>query len=171
MRVIQPLGEFQAVFEWNDDQTEPVGPCRIVIEPVPDADPESVTRGISTVTVRQMSVGAAVREHQRMLESTDTADLPSIGKIERKLAKLGAERKISSEYLAWLSAGYVALVQREHRSVTKRLGEMAGKSGETIRVHLQHARAELMLTSTPGRAGGHLTPKARQILALDRPTT
>ena len=49
------------------------------------------------------------------------------------------------------------------------LAELVDKSPETIKIHLKEARKRELLTTVKGRAGGHLTSKARQILQIGKP--
>lgn len=69
-------------------------------------------------------------------------------------------------WLAAFAARYVML-SAESRSVVPKLAETYGYAQETVRDIIKQCRAEDLLTapSTPGRAGGQLTEKAKRILA------
>ncbi|MFF5858008.1 hypothetical protein ACFY8B_20655 [Streptomyces sp. NPDC012751] len=80
---------------------------------------------------------------------------------------------ISDAYLAFLAEAYVRAVSRAVPNVTAYLAELTQKRPETIRGHLKEARKRDLLTTVPGKAGGQLTAKAREITNgeyLDRVT-
>lgn len=71
---------------------------------------------------------------------------------------------LTDEYFALLSSAYLALVNRGQEKPVHKLADELAKSLPTVKGHLWQARKRELLTGSPGRKGGQLTPKAIEIL-------
>lgn len=168
VRVQQELGPWNVEWRWPKDGAQS-GPWALTIRPSRDATEEEIAGGISTTLLRHLNLAGASEKWRGKREAHDEHAL-KLDKRRAEKLKLLLYQGLSDEYLAEISRVYVSLVMRGEKSITKTIAELIGKSPDTAKMHLREARKRDLLTTVTGRAGGHLTPKARQILALDRPT-
>ena len=165
--VEQQIGPWVVTYSWPKDVGQG-GPGAVTIAPSRDATEEDVAGGIASTVVRKLDFRAASEEWRSKLELVAERD-ERVGKRQsaelRSLVAVG----ITDEYLATLAQTYVRLVMTGEKSVIRRLAELVDKSPETIKIHLKEARKRELLTTVKGRAGGHLTSKAGQILQIGKP--
>lgn len=165
--VTQQIGPWVVTYAWPKD-VDQGGPWSVTITPGPDATDNEVAGGIASTLVRQLDFRGAGEEWRAKSEHVAERD-ERVGKRQsaelRSLVAVG----ITDEYLATLAQTYVRLVMTGEKSVIRRLAELVDKSPETIKIHLKEARKRELLTTVKGRAGGHLTSKARQILQIGKP--
>lgn len=157
--VERQLGSWVVKMDWPDDAE--YGPRRMEIYPAEDATPEDVQTGLSTTVLRRVDfrTGRQTVDEVRMTDE----DQERVHAIEY-LRLSAADRSITDEYLVGLGAAYVELVKVREPNVTAKLAEITGRAPETIRIHLGKVRKAGYLTTIPGKAGGHLTDAAREIL-------
>lgn len=137
------------------------GPIRLEIRPQdPDAPPIG---GISTTLLRDVIQIAADE-----LRSSPPAQRANAKEATRRRTRLrkALERKVDDEYLALLSAEYIAAINEGREKPNDYLAEMVGKTTSTIRGHLWQARRppHCVLVGSPGKLGGRLTAKGVEIL-------
>lgn len=79
--------------------------------------------------------------------------------------KRRSSRRPDDRYYAELASEYATIAEKSKRP-TATLAELRGEPIEKIRSHVHLARANGFLTNAPkpGKAGGKLTPKAKQVL-------
>ena len=88
-----------------------------------------------------------------------------VGRPSRRRRRRPRTRRASDLYYAKLAGDYAMLWQRGIRTPTMELSKLRGLPLEKMRSHIHLARANgLLPETTRGKAGGVLTPKARQIL-------
>lgn len=81
-----------------------------------------------------------------------------------RIEQASTDGKVTDVYLATLAMAYVELSQLPVK-VMPTLGRLLDRSPNTIKMHLVRARDRELLTGEPGKTGGQLTDKARNILA------
>ncbi|WKN58391.1 hypothetical protein R1X32_17125 [Rhodococcus opacus] len=167
--VFQKVGNWQVVMtyrEWFEGDSS--GPMRVSIISSDVTTQSDLDMGIGPSVVRQIDFRKAAEDRRKQAQERPE----SAGRTFEDLAKDRADERakilhvllpygITDEYLAVLAQAYIVLVDSGENAVTKRLAEITGRAPETIRAHLKMARKHDLLTSTPGRAGGQLTEKAR----------
>lgn len=166
--VVQDVGPWQVHMEWPAGADQG-GPWYLTVRPNPRATPEDLAGGLSTTVLRQVSFQDAARKWRefssgRPEDETSTQQLADLTKSLSAILRETAAQGIDETYLAWLSFAYVTLVKVGEKSVTANLAELANRRPETIRAHLKAARTHDLLTTIKGKAGGHLTTKAREII-------
>jgi len=152
---------WQVVLWWPHGATG--GPQEITIRPRKEADPSEVARGISTTTLRRLPLAEITRSMQELLATTDQTQ-QHVENMTELLRGTLAEG-VSVQYLAVLSAAYDYLVKLGQRAPAVILAQWIERSHETVRGHLKQARREGLLTIVPGKPGGELTSKAKDILS------
>lgn len=167
--IAQEIGPWQAHMEWPADMDQG-GPWYMTIRPNPSASPEELAGGLSSTVLRQVDFRQAADKWREVSAVLDTEK----AEAARQLANLAGDLSvilrenitegINDRYLAWLAFAYVTLVKRGEKSVTANLAELVRRRPETIRAHLKLARSHGLLTTIRGRAGGHLTPEAEEII-------
>ncbi|MGL6235699.1 MAG: hypothetical protein ACRC20_10170 [Segniliparus sp.] len=160
---VQNLGDWIATMRWPEG-VENGGPLSLVIEPLrPDQPPQG---GLSSTVLRQIDFRkAAEMLNQHWLASKRREVVSkSLQKFIANRLRDTLDKGVTDEYLALLAQEYVSAVNRNQAKPNDHLAEMVGKTVSTIRGHLWQARKQGLLTGTPGRAGGQLTPKAQEIL-------
>lgn len=135
---------------------------------VPPADAPQVTaRLLKAVPHRDLEVAvrAWVRKVQGIYASPD---------VKARLAQLKTTRPAAGRRLTWtlaetaaLCAEYVGLLDAGDPAPVRTLAARYHRSEKRIRNLLSSARGELLTASPPGRAGGQLTNKAKEILSGD----
>lgn len=164
--VTENIGPWEVEYLWPTT-IEQGGPWTVTIRPSRDATDSDLAGGISSTVARQLDFRLAAKQwrqrRQKSIEQSERVDKKRAQRLQKLLAG-----GITDEYLAWLGRTYVTLVSDGEESVTARLAELVDKKPETIKIHLKEARKRQLLTMVKGRAGGHLTDKARQLLADDR---
>jgi DNA-binding transcriptional ArsR family regulator len=156
------IGPWSVLMEWPAGAEH--GPHRIEIRPSVESSPEDVQAGLSSTVLRQIDFGGLqkVADQARELASEATTTWSSV-----RLREVSGHR-VTDEYLARLADVYVNLVRSRESNVTAKLAEITGKAPETIRQHLKRVRKAGLLTTIPGKAGGHLTGKAKDLLEQGR---
>ncbi len=160
-----PNYEWVAEMQWPEGETQG-GPAVLVIYPSdPDACPPG---GLSQTVLRDVDFKyalerlrgklAASKRWQRVRQDTE-------GKLTGLLTSHVASGAITPEYLALLSRVYISAVNNGQEKPLEYLAVLTGKSAAAIKNHLWQATRKGLLERSPGRAGGHLTEKGRDILA------
>jgi len=165
-QVIQQIGPWRVLLEWEHGATQG-GPISMEITPAADATPEELAHGLSQTVLRQVDFKAAF--NQMVRQNTQVSEplrpvIDGMGEELREMLKDG----VTDKYLALLADAYLMLV---HFGVHNVAGELAGLVDRTpsgVLQQLKRARKAGLLTSIPGRAGGHLTPRAEELLAVTR---
>ncbi|WP_051055278.1 hypothetical protein [Rhodococcus opacus] len=167
--VFQQVGNWQVVMryrEWFEGDSS--GPISVQIMAGGDVTQADLDMGIGPSVVRQIDFRKAAEDRRKQAQARPE----SAGRTFEDITKERADERakilhvllpygITDEYLAVLAQAYIVLVDSGESAVTKRLSEITGRAPETIRAHLKMARKHDLLTSTPGRAGGQLTEKAK----------
>ncbi|WP_411140330.1 hypothetical protein [Streptomyces sp. x-80] len=161
---------------WPETPRPTGGPQHVEISPVGDAPKGDVARGISTTVLRRLDLALAIadaqaqydmsnisQEHRAEMERHDTREAMELNAFAAHafLEQVG----VSPRYLAVLSAAYVAAVETGETAPAHYLAQAVERRPETIKDHLKKARRDGYLTSLPGKPGGELTDKTREILA------
>ncbi|MET8825095.1 hypothetical protein ABZX40_12425 [Streptomyces sp. NPDC004610] len=162
IQITQDVGPWRVLLTWASDADPASGPTRVLITPHPDADPASIQGGTSSTVLRQIDFKKA-GDQFRAARPTDTLHEVAQDTEAEALRWLLATEGVSDAYLAFLAESYVRAVARAAPNVTAHLAELTHKRPETIRGHLKEARKRDLLTTVPGKAGGKLTIKAREI--------
>ncbi|MEU1826368.1 hypothetical protein ABZ502_28515 [Streptomyces abikoensis] len=162
IEITQTVGPWRILMRWDADADPASGPTRVLVTPDPDAAPEAVHVGVSSTVVRQIDFRRAGDQFRAARPAATAHDIAhdAEGEVLRWLLKTEG---ISDAYLAFLAEAYVRAVERAVPNVTAHLAELTAKRPETMRGHLKEARKRDLLTTVPGKAGGRLTPKAREI--------
>jgi hypothetical protein len=160
-RVVQDLGAWVVVMEWPEGVING-GPGRLVIEPA-DGYPIG---GLSQTVLRQVDFKDGIERFRKQLAASERRsqlrDDYENKRGERIRAALSAG--VTDEYLALLASAYISAANRGQPMPNEYLAEVVGKTTSTVRGHLWQARKRDLLTGSPGRVGGQLTPKAVAIL-------
>ncbi|MFD3514275.1 hypothetical protein [Streptomyces sp. NPDC058657] len=159
----QRVGPWLVYLRYESDADPASGPSRILITRDPEAAPEETEGGLSSTMLRKIDFQAAAAAYR---ESRGEQQLPDVSSdlAGDALRWLFAQEGLSDAYLAFLAEEYVRAVARAVKNVAGHLAELTGKRPETVRAHLKEARKRGLLTTIPGKAGGHLTPRAREIV-------
>jgi hypothetical protein len=147
-------GIWAVTMEWSDVAAG--GPSRLVIEPVAGAT--APPAGLSSTVLREVDFRASVAEFRRS-NGVQGPEADSLVRL-RKLRAAG----ISQQYLAALASVYLKQAASTPKAA-KSLAEELGMPLATLRGHLWKARREGLLDGSPGRVGGTLTDKAKDLLA------
>jgi hypothetical protein len=83
--------------------------------------------------------------------------------------KIAWQGKVTDLYLATLAMAYVEVAEHPALKVMPTLGEITGKSPNTVKMHLVRARDRGLLTGEPGKTGGELTDLADRIILDNHP--
>lgn len=155
-KVVIELGSgWLAEMTWPDGRVQG-GPSELRLYPVdPDNPPVG---GVSSSILRDLDFrAAAVKARGSMTAQTPELDL---GPVLSLLETHGVtdEVLVSAAYL------YVSHVERGGTGTVSGLAEAFGRSEVTVRSWLTRARKKGFLTGAHGKLGGHLTPKALDIL-------
>ncbi|MFE4912814.1 hypothetical protein ACFRCX_14920 [Streptomyces sp. NPDC056652] len=156
----------QRIGPWAVTMYRPIGfaaggPQEIRVEPAGDADPQEIARGISSTVLRQI-VTATPGELARQ-----ASEEPALDDLSDTLRQM--PRGLSDEYLAFLSAVYVRVVEVGQRAPIQDLEQVTGTKQATLKGHLRAARQRGFLTKVEGKAGGQLTDKAHNVLKRVQP--
>ncbi|PCG83877.1 hypothetical protein CIB93_22095 [Streptomyces sp. WZ.A104] len=162
IEVIQDVGPWRILMRWAADADPASGPTRVLITPHPDADPAATQGGVASTVLRQVDFKKA-GDQFRSARPTDTEPDVNQDAEGEGLRWLLDSEGISDAYLAFLAESYVRAVAQALPNVTAHLAGLTNKRPETIRGHLKEARKRGLLTTVPGKAGGQLTEKAREI--------
>lgn len=148
-------------FWWPIDATTG-GPRSVYVEAAEDAEPQEISRGVSTTVLRQINIAEVVAEVEPLLGKLRTAK-KSIEESQKVFSDLLKEG-ITDEYLAVLSMYYVDSVNMGKRAPIQDLVIWTGRNQATLKGHLREARKRQILTKVEGKAGGQLTEKALSLL-------
>ncbi|MFJ6790446.1 hypothetical protein [Streptomyces angustmyceticus] len=162
IEITQDVGPWRVLMRWAADADPASGPTWVLVTPHPDADPASTQGGVSSTVLRQVDFKNAADQF-RAARPTETRHEVAQDAEAEALRWLLASEGVSDAYLAFLAESYVRAVSRAVPNVTAHLAELTHKRPETIRGHLKEARKRDLLTTVPGKAGGQLTAKAREI--------
>lgn len=139
-------------------------PRALVILPEPSASAVQVQYGITTGVLRTTplaEIAASHRSHRIMRRDyTGLLTGPALA---------GGPRHGGNRYYAYLAAAYVQLTEDGETQPLKKIARDLGINTDTLRTQLRVARQRGLLTAVPGRPAGHLTDKARDILAESPP--
>jgi len=162
IEITQNVGPWHVLMHWAADADPASGPTRVLITPHPNADPASTEGGVASTVLRQIDFKKAGEQFRAARPAATEHDVAqeSEGEVLRWL--LTAEG-ISDAYLAFLAEAYVRAVAQAVPNVTAHLAELTNKRPETIRGHLKEARKRDLLTTVPGKAGGQLTSRGKEI--------
>ncbi|MFE2972041.1 hypothetical protein ACFXKC_52495 [Streptomyces sp. NPDC059340] len=150
------------LMRWAANADPASGPTRVLITPHPDADPATTQGGVSSTVLRQVDFKKAGDQFRAARPAVPEQQVTQEAEGDVLRWLLGSEG-ISDAYLAFLAEAYVRAVSRGVPNITAHLAELTHKRPETIRSHLKKARKRDLLTTVPGRAGGQLTTRAREI--------
>jgi DNA-binding MarR family transcriptional regulator len=163
-----PNSEWVAEMQWPEGETQG-GPAVLVIYPSdPDTRPPG---GLSQTVLRDVDFGYA-RDRLRASLSNSKRWENARQRSEDTLSSLLIEHAggaITQEYLALLSRVYVGAVKNGQDKPLDHLAAITGNSPAAIKNHLWQATRKGLLERSPGRAGGHLTDKGREVLATLAP--
>ncbi|SOE07976.1 hypothetical protein [Streptomyces sp. Ag109_G2-15] len=162
IEITQDVGPWRVLMRWAANADPASGPTRVLITPHPDADPATTQGGVASTVLRQIDFKKA-GDQFRVARPADSEQQVTQDTEAEALRWLLGNEGISDAYLAFLAESYVRAVARAVPNVTAHLAELTHKRPETIRGHLKEARKRDLLTTVPGKAGGQLTPKAREI--------
>lgn len=160
-----PNDEWVAAMQWPEGATQG-GPAVLVIYPSdPDVCPAG---GLSQTVLRDVDFRHALERLRGKLAASkrwqrarqDTED-----RLTGLLTSHAANGAITSEYLVLLSRVYIGAVNNGQERPLEHLAALTGKSAAAIKNHLWQATRKGLLERSPGRAGGHLTDKGRDVLA------
>ncbi|MEU9713271.1 hypothetical protein AB0E21_32415 [Streptomyces sp. NPDC047967] len=157
---VQHIGAWKVTM-WLPLDSTSGNPREIRIEPHEEADPQEVARGITSTVLRQIDT-AAFAEEVGPLAKQALAGQHQVEEFREKLA--GLPKGLSDEYLAFLSAFYVRVVEIGERAPIQSLEYVTGTKQATLKGHLRAARQRGFLTKVEGKPGGQLTDKAAEIL-------
>ncbi|WP_055557627.1 hypothetical protein [Streptomyces sp. NBRC 110028] len=172
IEITQDVGPWHVLMRWAADADPASGPTRVLITPRPDVEPAATQGGVSSTVLRQVDFKKAGDQFRATRSADPEQQVTQDAEAEALRWLLGSEG-ISDAYLAFLAESYVRAVSRAVPNVTAYLAELTQKRPETLRGHLKEARKRDLLTTVPGKAGGQLTAKAREITNgeyLDRVT-
>lgn len=154
-RVVEQIyGDWVVRMEWPDGVYNG-GPGRLIIEPVNGSLPVG---GLSSTVLRQIDFRSAVDKF--LTQVTPPEHRRDAGLAIRDESRAG----VTDLYLALLSEAYVSAVHCGQVNINEYLAELVEKPVNTIRGHIWQARKRDLLTGSPGRKGGALTAKARNVL-------
>lgn len=146
-------GEWLVTMRWDESNSR--SPSYMTVEPL---DPENIPHlGLSSTVVRFIDFTAAVAEFRRRHDS-ESETQTSVGAL-KELRRAG----VTDLYLAGLSDVYIGLA----RSTPKPVQALAGVLGvgeATVKGQLWRASRIGLLERSPGRVGGTLTDKAKELL-------
>ena len=158
-----PNSEWVAEMQWPEGETQG-GPAVLVIYP---SDPSTrPPGGLSQTVLRDVDFGYA-RDRLRASLSNSKRWENARKRTEDALSSLLNEHaggSITPDYLALLSSVYVGAVKSGQDKPLEHLAKITGNSAAAIKNHLWQATRKGLLERSPGRAGGHLTDKGRQVL-------
>lgn len=159
------VGPWDVEVHWPVNPNQ-LGPTCIKITPAPDATEAELLSGISSTVLRQINF-RQLRMDWEMVREVHEGTTQERTKIElgERLRRALENEGVSEVYLAQLAEAYVFLVQSGERSTAAQLAEMTGRSPDTVKQHLHRVRKAGLLSSIPGKAGGTLTNRARELLA------
>lgn len=153
----QRIGPWDVWMEWAEDADQG-GPVRLIIEPAENAQPLEYAGGISSTVLRQIDFQEAIDQWRRETPGTVLDE-----HFTAKLRELLAEG-VSDTYLAYLTHVYVGMVRAGEKRITAQLADAVGKRPDTVKAHLKTARKRELLTVVPGKAGGHPTDRALELM-------
>jgi transposase-like protein len=148
----------------RDPHGDPFGPLPTTKD-VADADGPRPETPVSTRLLRELPLGAMAEELRRYLrEHEGTRRLDP--RLARQLEASPGRRGRPDEVYAEVAAAYVDLVESgTTTSPVKALAEQYGYSVSAVNNWVAEARNRGLLSRSPrGKAGGHLTERARQLL-------
>jgi hypothetical protein len=158
-----PNYEWVAEMRWPVGETQG-GPAFVLIRP---ADKDGYPAGgLSQTVLREVDFRGALDKLRRQLESSNRWDRARRQGEERVVSLLvdHSAGSLTPEYLTLLSRVYVGAVNQGRDKPLDYLAEVTSKSAAAIKNHLWQATRKGLLERSPGRAGGHLTPKAGAIM-------
>lgn len=158
-----PNYEWVAQMRWPHGETQG-GPAVLLIRPSnPDGYPPG---GLSQTVLRDVDFKYALEQLRGQLASSKRWDRARQKSLEKVVSALvdHAGGSITPEYLALLSRVYVGAVNQGQSKPLDYLAEVTGNSPAAIKNHLWQATRKGLLERSPGRAGGHITEKAAEIL-------
>ncbi|MFB8415678.1 hypothetical protein ACFC63_09230 [Streptomyces albidoflavus] len=162
IEITQNIGPWRVLMRWAADADPASGPARILITAHPDAAPATTQGGVASTVLRQIDFKKAGDQFRSVRPTSTEREVAQVSEGEALRWLLDSEG-ISDAYLAFLAESYVRAVSRAVPNVTAHLAELTHKRPETIRGHLKEARKRDLLTTVPGKAGGQLTAKGREI--------
>ncbi|MEV0414616.1 hypothetical protein AB0I68_28360 [Streptomyces sp. NPDC050448] len=145
------------------------GPQRMTVEPVDNAEPREVVRGISTTVLRRLDIAAAFNLAKRAPEAQRTLEELSrlVESTGEAAGRLLASEGVSERYLATLTLAYSSMAESGAPAPVPWLARLIERRPETIKDHLKKARRDGFLGTLAGKAGGEVTEKAKAVLGLD----
>lgn len=159
-----PDMEWVAEMQWPEGETSG-GPAVLVIYP---SDPDTCPPGgLSQTVLRDVDFKDALDRVRASLSNSkrfENMRKRSHDKLVGLLIANAEAGAITQEYLALLSRVYVGVVNNGQDKPLEYLATTTGKSPAAIKNHLWQATRKGLLERSPGRAGGHLTDKGRQVL-------
>ncbi|RIR96408.1 MarR family winged helix-turn-helix transcriptional regulator [Mycobacteroides abscessus] len=158
-----PDCEWVAEMQWPEGVTQG-GPAVLVIYPSnPDTCPLG---GLSQTVLREVDFKYALDRLRSYLSTSKRWDAARKKSEQRVTAELVAhsDMGLTPEYLVLLSRVYVGAVNQGQSKPLEYLAELTGKTPAAIKNHLWQATRKGYLERSPGRAGGHLTAKAAEIM-------
>lgn len=166
--VVMDLGpnyEWVCEMEWPEGERQG-GPRTLVIRP---SNPNNYpTGGISSTLLREIDFRQALKRLRRRLDFNERFEKRREKAREAGLARLRrfVGTGITDEYLVVLSREYLRAVDDGVAKPLEFLAKETGQSHAAIKNHLWQATRRGLLQRNPGRAGGTLTERAREILQL-----
>lgn len=158
-----PNYEWVAEMRWPEGNTQG-GPAFLLIRPSdPDGYPPG---GLSQTVLREVDFKGALDKLRNQLESSKRWDRARRQSEEKVTALLvdHAGGSITPEYLALLSRVYVGAVNQGQDKPLDYLAKVTGNSPAAIKNHLWQATRKGLLERSPGRAGGHVTPRCAALI-------
>lgn len=160
-----PNMEWVAEMQWPEGETSG-GPAVLVIYP---SDPDNCPPGgLSQTVLRDVDFKNALDRLRSSLSNSkrwERARQRSEDVLTSLLAEHAALGASTPEYLALLARVYVDAVNNGQDKPLEHLSTLTDKSASAIKNHLWQATRKGLLERSPGRAGGHLTAKGREVLA------
>jgi hypothetical protein len=164
-----PNMEWVAEMQWPEGQTQG-GPAVLVIYPSnPDECPPG---GLSQTVLRDVDFKYALDRLRTSLANSKRWDRARQKNEDQVVALLvaHADEGLTEEYLTLLSRVYVGAVNQGQEKPLEYLAKTADKSPAAIKNHLWQATRKGYLERSPGRAGGHITGRAAEVMEKLIPT-
>lgn len=128
-----------------------------------EAPPPAVTSRL----LRDLPLGAIADDLRNRLRAEgfdDVADYFRMASVERRPGR----RRQPDEFYAQVAAAYIRALEAGSRSPARDIAEAESYSVSQVNNWIHEARRRELLTSAPpGRAGGELTVRARELLAKE----
>jgi 8-oxo-dGTP pyrophosphatase MutT (NUDIX family) len=141
-------------------------PMCLVIVPDPEASDEEVYHGITRGVLQKIPITEMRAQYLEEIRPR-IADANALGDFAGA-ARTGSRRR-GKRYYALLARAYVSITDAGDQRPLRTLSEVSGIGIDTVRTQVREARKRGMLTGIPGRPGGRLTDKARELLTQMEP--